>query len=219
MHFRTHSATWILSGALAVAVPFCLAQGQQTQPQTQPNQGQTKPQNPNQQQNPNAMGNQAGAHPSRSMASANQRAADMLNTINKTEIDEGQDIQGHVQDPNVKQYAETLVNDHKDLQNKLEQAASQANISLNESDAMKKQSEKAEEHMNKANPTQAAHEFINGQIRDHDRAVKRLKALEPQITDPQLKSVVQDAIPILQKHASEAKKVQSQMGGGHPGSR
>jgi putative membrane protein len=214
MQFRKHSATWILSGALAVAVPFCLAQGQQTQPPTQPNQNQTQ-QNPNQQQ-PNQ---QAGAHPSRSMASANQRAADLLNTINKTEIDEGQAIQGHVQDPNVKQYAETLVNDHKDLQNKLEQAASQANINLNENDAMKKQSEKAEDRMNKANPTQAAHEFISTQIRDHDRAVKRLKSLEPQITDPQLKSVVQDAIPVLQKHASEAKKVQSQMGGGHPGSR
>ncbi|MGN6592318.1 MAG: DUF4142 domain-containing protein [Terriglobales bacterium] len=213
MHFRKLSATWILSGALAVAVPFCLAQGQQTPPPTQPNQNQPQ-QNPNQ-QNPNP---QAGAHPSRSMASANQRAADLLNSVNKTEIDEGQAIQGHVQDPNVKQYAETLVNDHKDLQSKLEQAATQANINLNEDEAMKKKSETAEDRMEKANPTQAAHEFISGQIKDHDLAVKRLKRLEPQITDPQLKSVVQDAIPVLQKHASEAKKVQSQLGGGHPGS-
>ncbi|MGH9485510.1 MAG: DUF4142 domain-containing protein, partial [Terriglobales bacterium] len=124
MHFHKHLATSVLSGALIAAVPFCLAQGQagQQQQQQHPKQG-------------------AAAHPARSMASANQRAADLLNTINKTEIDGAQSIQGHVSDPNVKSYAQDLVNDHKNLQDQLQKAADQAKIDLHENAAMKKQAQ------------------------------------------------------------------------------
>ncbi|MGH9476470.1 MAG: DUF4142 domain-containing protein [Terriglobales bacterium] len=196
MHVHKHLATCVLSGALAAAVPFCLAQSQTTQHPQQPQQG------------------QAGSHPSRSMASASQRAADLLNTINKTEIDGAQSIQDHVQNPAVKSYAQDLVNDHKNLQDQLEDAASKANLNLNESSAMKKQAQREDQRWNKEQAPQAAHSFVTAQIRDHERAIKRLQRLEPQITDPQLKTVVQNAIPVLQKHLSEARKLASQMKSG-----
>lgn len=195
MHFHKHLATSILGGALIAAVPFCLAQGQagQQQAQQQPKQG------------------QAASHPARSMASPNQRAADLLNTINKTEIDGAQSIQGHVDNPNVKSFAQDLVNDHKNLQSQLEQAASQANINLKENAAMSKQAQREDKRWDKEKPAQAASSYVAAQIRDHESAVKRLQRLEPQVTDPQLKQVVQSSIPVLQKHLDAARKLQSQL--------
>lgn len=201
MHFHKHLATSILSGALIAAVPFCLAQGQygQQQAQQKPKQG------------------QAASHPSRSMASPNQRAADLLNTINKTEIDGAQSIQGHVDNPNVKSFAQDLVNDHKNLQDQLEKAADQAKISLKENSSMKKQAQREDQRWDKEKPAHAASSYVAAQIRDHESAVKRLQHLEPQITDPQLKQVVQSSIPVLQKHLDAARKLQSELKGGGNG--
>lgn len=201
MHFHKHLATSILSGALIAAVPFCLAQGQagQQQEQQHPKQG------------------QAASHPSRSMASANQRAANLLNTINKTEIDGAQSIQGHVDNPNVKSFAQDLVNDHKSLQDQLEKAADQAKISLKENATMRKQAQREDQRWGKEKPAQAANSYVTAQIRDHESAVKRLQRLEPQITDPQLKQVVQSSIPVLQKHLDAARKLQSELKGGDNG--
>ncbi|MGH9486510.1 MAG: DUF4142 domain-containing protein [Terriglobales bacterium] len=187
---------YALTGALMAAVPFCLAQSQQAQ---HPNHG------------------QAAAHPSRSMASANQRAADLLDTINKTEIAGAQNIQGHVQNPDVKSFAQDLINDHQDLQDQLQKAASQAKIDLKENAAMQKQSRRMDQRWDKEQPATAEHSFVAAQIRDHQHAIQRLQQLEPQITDPQIKSVVQSAIPVLQKHLSEARKVQSQLKSGASG--
>ncbi|MGH9468518.1 MAG: DUF4142 domain-containing protein [Terriglobales bacterium] len=198
MHFHKHLAVSILSGALVAAVPFCMAQ--------QP--GQAKP------------GQQASAHPSRSMASANQRAADLLDTINKTEIAGAQSIQGHVNNPNVKSFAQDLVNDHQNLQNQLQDAAGKAQINLHENSAMQKASQRMDHRWASEKPATAAHSFVTAQIRDHERAVKRLQSLEPQITDPQLKTVVQSSIPVLQKHLTAAHKLASQLkGGAAPSSR
>lgn len=197
MQLHKHLATCVLSGALVAAVPFCLAQAQQSAP----------PQHPNQ--------SQAAAHPSRSMGSANQRAADLLDTVNKTEIDAAQSIQGHVQNANVKSFAQDLVNDHQNLQNQLQDAASKASINLNESASMKKEEQREDQRWDKEKAPMAAHSFVMDQIKDHEQAIRRLKRLEPQITNAQLKTVVQNAIPIMQKHLSEARKLAKQMKAGN----
>src|SRR6185437_10389779 len=170
---------WLVGGILALAVPFCLAQS-----------------------NP-----QAASQPSHSAASANKRAADLLNTVNKDEIDTAQMMQDHTQNTAVKEYAQTLVNDHKDSQQKLETAASQSNKNLQDQDS------KLKERLQNESGAPSDKAFVSSQIREHRMAIRELKQLEPQVTDQGLKEVVRNAIPVLQKHLDQARKLQSQLGG------
>lgn len=191
MHYWKYPSTLLVGGILALAVPM-MAQA-------------PKPQHPQAQS--------AASNPSRSAASANQRAADLLNTINKGEINLAQMMQGHTQNQQVKDFADTLVNDHKDAQNKLESAASSANINLKENPAMQKADQKLQDRISNEKGVMADKAFISSQVRDHRMAIQQLKRLEPRITDPQLKDVVQSTIPVLQKHLDDAQKLQSQLGG------
>lgn len=185
MRIGTTSSTWLVGGILALAVPFCLAQA-----------------------NP-----QAATQPSHSAASANQRAADLLNTVDKDEIDTAQMMQDHTQNTAVKDYAQSLVNDHKDSQQKLETAASQSNTNLQEDKTMQDHDSKLKDRLQNESGAASDKAFVSSQIREHRMAIRELKQLEPQVTDQGLKEVVQNAIPVLQKHLDQARKLQSQLGG------
>lgn len=198
MRLFSNTSTWVITGALAVAVPLCVAQ-------TNPSQAQS--------QNPQTS-SQATSHPSRSSMSANERAANLLNTVNKSEIDDAQMVAGRTQNAQVKDFAQMVMNDHKDAQSKLESAASAANINLSENKAMGKANDKMEKQWKNDSVANMDKSYVNAEIRDHRMALRRLKSLEPQITDPQLKSVVQDSIPVLQKHMKAAQQLSSQLGGG-----
>ncbi|MGH9416609.1 MAG: DUF4142 domain-containing protein [Terriglobales bacterium] len=198
MQYWKHSSTLLVGGMLAFAVPIMAqAPGQQQQPQ-----GQNRP---------------AAGTPSHSAASANQRAADLLNTINKGEINVAQMMQGHTQNQQVKDFADTLVNDHKDAQNKLESAASSANISLKENPAMQKSDQKLQDRLSNEKGAMADQAFVSSQVRDHRAAIRQLQRLEPRVTDPQLKDVVRSTIPVLQKHLDDAQKLQTQLKAGKGG--
>lgn len=157
-------------------------------------------------------GSQASTQPSKSAASANQRAADLLNTINKNEVDEAKMMADHTQNSSVKDFAQMLQNDHQDAQNKLESAAQQSNISLKTNKAEQQQGQAETAALQKLSGASADSSFARDEVRDHRRAIRQLQRLQPQITDPQIKSVVQDTIPVLQKHLDAAEKLQSQLG-------
>jgi len=161
-------------------------------------------------QQPAAQPSGKAAHSARSANSANQRAADLLNTINKGEIDTGQLMQNHAESQSVKDYANMLVNDHQDAQKQLESTAGQNNINLTTNAALQKHSEAAENRLKNESGAQADKAFINDEVRDHTTAIRRLKALEPNVTDSGLKSVIDSSLQTMQKHLDAAKKLQSQ---------
>src|SRR6185312_675290 len=108
--------------------------------------------------------------------SANQRAADLLNTVNKDEIDTAQMMQDHTQNTAVKDFAQTLVNDHKDAQQKLETAAGQSNINLQENKSMQNQDSKLKDRLQNENGAASDKAFVNSEIRDHRTRPERCRA-------------------------------------------
>ncbi len=154
---------------------------------------------------------QAGTHPSRSAMSANQRAADLMNTINKSEVSTAGMVADRTKNSRVKRFADMLVNDHKQAQTSLESAAGASNISLHEGAAMMHHDKMMQEHMEAMTPEAADRSFAASQVREHERAIRQLERLEPQITDPQLKTTVTDYLPVLRKHLAEAKKLEAEL--------
>lgn len=155
---------------------------------------------------------QAASHPSKAaMSDVNQHAADLLNTINKDEINSGQMMADHTQNDQVKDYAQMLVNDHKELQNKLEQAAQQSNINLTTNNEMMQRADKMNDSIKNQAQKTGDENFARHEARSHRNAIHELQRLETHITDPQLKTVVQDAIPIMQKHLNQAQKLEKSL--------
>lgn len=144
----------------------------------------------------------------KSMASANQHAADLLNTINQDEINSGKMMANHTQNDEVKEYATMLVNDHQELQKDLEKAAQSSNISLNTNDAMMQRASKDNDSIKNEAQKPGDEAFARHEARGHRNAIHQLQQLESKVTDPQIKDVVHDAIPILQKHLDEAQKLE-----------
>jgi putative membrane protein len=151
----------------------------------------------------------SAAKSAKSASSANQRAADLLNTINKGEIDTGQLMQNHAQSQPVKDFANMLVSEHQDAQKQLESTASQSSINLSTNSSLQKQNEAVENRLKNESGAQADKVFINNEVKDHTMAIRRLKAIEPNVTDGGLKSIIDSSLQAMQKHLDAAKKLQS----------
>ncbi|HVA64651.1 MAG TPA: DUF4142 domain-containing protein [Terriglobales bacterium] len=186
------NATLLLAGSwLAVA----LAAAQTGYPQQQPSQ-------------------QAATQPAKSAASANQRAADFLNTLNQSEIAAAHMMQDHSRSDQVKDYTKMIATDHQDAQNQLESVASQSNLALHTDPKMMESSDKRKTRLQNESSTQADKSYIAAEVKEHREAIRELNRLEPQVTDPHLKSYIQSTVPVLQKHLNEAQKLHAELGGG-----
>ena len=196
----------LLGLALGVwSLPLLTAQqtDQSTEPtQVQPTQG-------------NKQGSQAAGQPAGSAQaqSSNQKAADLLNNINKGQIDLGTMMQGQASNASVKDYSKMVTDDHQQAQDKLQTLASQSNMTLTVSKKSADANMKLKDKLSNAEGAQRDKEFLQAEVKEHQEAIKDLKKIEPKVTDAQLKTYISDILPTLQKHESEASKLLTQMSG------
>ena len=191
------------------------AMGQYGAPSSgQPQQGQ-QAQPPQGQAQPGTTGGQAAGQPSGSAATQdpNQRAANMINTMNQNQIDLGKMMQDQGQSANVKSYSKSLADEHQQAQDKLQSLATKSNMTLQTNQRMKDSQAKLKDKLSSAQGTQRDRDFLQAEVRSHSNAIQHLTKMESQVTDPQLKTYITELIPTLQKHESEAKTLLQQMGG------
>lgn len=198
MRLLNNPTALIVGGLLAISLPIAAAQNSMS-----PSSSSSK-----------SSSAQASAHPSRSAQSANDRAANLLNTINTSEIDTAKMMAGKTQNSQVKDFANMIANDHQDSQSKLQSIADQASISLKENPSLQKQNSSLDKTLQKDSTTAADKAYVRAEARDHRTAIRQLQRLEPNITNTQLKDFVQSQIPVLQKHLDAAQKLEAQLGAG-----
>ena len=179
-------------------------QGQSQQDQSQQNQAQQ------------GQKGQAAGQPSGSAATQdpNQHAANLINTINNGEIDLGKMMQDQAQNSNVKDFSKTLVDDHQKAQDQLKDVASKANLTLGTNAHEQAENQRLKDRLTSAQGAQRDRAFLHAEVRDHAKAVRQLRHMEAQVTDPQLKSYISSVIPTMQKHEQDARHLLQQMGGG-----
>lgn len=191
--------------------------GQSQQGQAQQNQSQQGQQG--QQGQTGATGNQAAGQPSGSAATQdpNQRAANLINTINNGEIDLGKMMQDQAQNSSVKDFSKTLADDHQKAQDQLKDVASKTNLTLGTNAQEQAENQRLKDRLSSAQGAQRDRAFLRAEVRDHAKAVRQLRHMENQVTDPQLKSYISSVIPTMQKHEKDARNLLQQMGGAGAG--
>lgn len=131
---------------------------------------------------------------------------------NMAEVEGAQLAEQKAQSPMVKQLAQTLLQDHQQLQQQLTTVEQQDGVQVkpNVTAADKSQMKK----LQKMSGAQFDKRFVQDQIKDHKKDIKKFEDAAQKIDDPQVKQLAQQGLPVLQKHLGMAQQAQQQLQNG-----
>jgi len=122
---------------------------------------------------------------------------------NTMEIQAGQFVAEHTQNPQVKQFAQTLVQDHQKAQQQLKQAAQQASVQIT-ADEITPVHKAMIQELQQKNGKDLDRAFIFGAVGDHRKDILAYSYASQNLQNAQLKQYATQNLAVLQKHYQEA---------------
>jgi putative membrane protein len=112
-------------------------------------------------------------------------------------------------DPQVKQFAQMMVDDHTGMLSKVRATASQAGMTVPERvDEAHARTATALENMSGA---QFDREYIGQMVADHQKAVSMFEDKERNASDPATRSLASQQLPMLREHLRQAQEIQKNL--------
>jgi putative membrane protein len=127
---------------------------------------------------------------------------------NQFEIQTSQYVAQQAQDPQTKQLAERLVQDHQRAQQQLQQIAESLNMKL--PDELEQWQQAKLQAMQQKHGQHLEMHFAFGQVGDHMIDILKYQYQAEHAKNPQLKQFAEQTIPILQEHLQMAQQVAAQ---------
>jgi putative membrane protein len=123
------------------------------------------------------------------------------------EVQMAQLAQQKTQDPTIKQFAQTMIDDHTPANEKLAQlAASDGLTAPTEPSATQM---KMMSHLQGLDGSKFDHSYITGQLKAHKMMLKLVQNEATNGSNPQLKAFAEQLVPVIQKHISLAESAQN----------
>jgi putative membrane protein len=161
-------------------------------------------------ENPMSEPNRVGVQSTAQNPFANQVLLDLHRT-NAMEVDMGKLAQSKSNTPAVREYAQDLVTDHEEAQKKVTSLASDRNLFIGESNETSsgetattyKNDSMNQLDMLKGDDFDRA--FLKQMVADHTKSDQTLRAAQSKLDDaPDVKSLVTQLIPVIERHLSRA---------------
>jgi len=162
--------------------------------------------------------------PTDSAAAANAGAANLsaaniaslIGMTNAGEIAQAKVAQEKATNADVKAFAKQMIGDHEAMQKSLDSLANAKSVSPAappQADQMKQEASTTLSTLN-STPKGAAFDkaYIDAQVAAHQKAVNDLQNFANSAPDPDLKTLIQGAIPKVQGHLDKAQQIQSKLG-------
>jgi len=150
---------------------------------------------------------------SAAFAFADMNAADVLNTLHQTdrmEIHMGMMAQDKGSTSDVKDYGKTLVSDHQDNDKKVTDLAAKEGITL-KSAKPGIMDEMEMKHLKSLSGSDFDQKFAKEMINDHKSNIAKLQSAQASTKLPDdVRQLVADTLPALQKHLETAQKIYGQ---------
>jgi putative membrane protein len=108
----------------------------------------------------------------------------------------------------VRDYAQMLVDDHTKALRELVDLMTQKGIS--QPNGLADVKHEALGELNKFSGREFDHEFINLMVNDHEKAVAKFSKEQDAAQDAAIKKYAKDVLPVLEKHLTRARELQSQ---------
>jgi putative membrane protein len=141
---------------------------------------------------------------------ADAAAMKQLAQANLSEIEGGKAAAAKAQSPDVKQFAQKMVNDHQQMLNELETLAKAKGVALPQSASLK---DKAEQKlMERASGADFDKKYMEEMVKDHQKDAQDTLDLAAKAKDPDFRAAVQKAHAKIQEHLQLAQRIASQHG-------
>jgi len=161
-----------------------------------------------------AVANQATSNPASTQTMTDAEIFAMLKSANQGEIDAGKTAESKATNAAVKSFAKDMVADHTMLLNQGDALAKKLNVTpqpaANDSiDATNKQVATALEQAPKGAAFDST--YVNNQVLGHQNTLDLVKRAEDQAQNSELKALLKNAEPVIQRHLDRIKDIQGKM--------
>ena len=137
--------------------------------------------------------------------------AAVVRAINRGEIQEGQLAGLKARAPEVKRFANHMVNQHREIQNHDNAVLNRLQITPEDnpvSDQLKSETQSQMTALQALRGHDFDRDYIDGQIRDHNKALELVDRIISDVKSTELKADLQAARPKIEAHIREAERVQ-----------
>lgn len=110
----------------------------------------------------------------------------------------------------VKQFGERMATDHSRLGQRLQQLASNLNVTLPQE--LTSQQQSLVSRLEKLSGKAFDREYIKEMVSDHARDVSEFERAAAQVTNSELKQFVSEALPVLREHLQAARELAGKLG-------
>jgi putative membrane protein len=138
-----------------------------------------------------------------------------IHRVNQMEIDMGRMAQRQASAQAVKDYGKTLIQDHNKADTQIislvkrhKQALPKASEMPSEDMTEKKSADDMMDHLKSLKGADFDRELLNMAVQGHEKELTRTDTAIGMVTAPDLKSLLQDLKPVLQRHADKARDLQ-----------
>ena len=138
-------------------------------------------------------------------SNADAKRMKQLAQDNLAEIEAGKLAADKAQDPQVKQFAQRMVDDHTKLLDDLKKVADAKNVDLPTTPDAKHQ--KLMKKLQSASGEKFDREYMKAMVKDHREALKLVQRTAKSAKDPDLKTSAQQAAPEIQDHLKMAQNI------------
>jgi putative membrane protein len=125
------------------------------------------------------------------------------------EVELGQLAVQKASDPDVKQFAQRMVDDHGAAGKKLQTVASSA--SLTPPATLPPDAEQLKQRISSLSGKAFDKAYMKGMVKDHTEDVSEFQKESTSAKSPDLKSFVDETLPVIQDHLKEAKRISAKL--------
>lgn len=170
----------------------------------------------NEQTSPSTSGTgAAGAAGTMDVSSLNDaQLAAVIQAINQGEIQEAQLAEQRATSPEVKRFARDMMTSHRNIMSEDQSVLSQAQITPSDNAVSQQLRTDSQGEMSTLEGMRGRdfdREYVDSQIKDHNKAIELLDRIIPNVKNPQLKAQLQNARPRLEAHLRQAERVQQKL--------
>jgi putative membrane protein len=148
--------------------------------------------------------------PDQKIDNADAAAMKQLAQANLNEIESGKAAAAKAQSPDVKQFAQKMVNDHQQMLNELETLAKTKGVALPQSASLK---DKAQAKLTeRTSGAEFDRKYMAEMVKEHQKDAKETQDLAAKAKDAAFRAAVQKAHAKIEEHLQLAQRVASQHG-------
>lgn len=150
--------------------------------------------------------------PDQKIDNADAAAMKQLAQANLNEIEGGKAAASKAQSPDVKQFAQKMVDDHTQMLADLKTLARQKGVALPESASIKDMAQM--KLMERSSGAEFDKKYMDAMVKDHQKDAKEAQDLAGKAKDPDFKAAVQKASTKINEHLQLAQRIASSSAAG-----